>query len=238
MCRRDLILTGKCVYLIGREQLKKGPEKGKSIEVVKRKLPFNQISHVSLSTLQVIKHLIILHMHHIYVSRVYEFSCIFSSPHQDNFIIIHTREDYASLLEVVFKTEFLCMLSKKFIEDTGHLMNVRFNNKYVFSRVFSLFAARAIYTFREWDQFIPFQLGVQSEEGRLGWRWDEADKVRTNRLRRQGDPEAVRQSSHRQHRSGITEYEQYVSFAFCLRLIISHRKRGKRVIILKLADVV
>lgn len=54
MSRRDLILTGKCLYLIGREQIKKGPEKGKSIQVIKRKLPFSQISHVSLSTLQVI----------------------------------------------------------------------------------------------------------------------------------------------------------------------------------------
>lgn len=54
MCRRDLILTGKYLYLIGREQIKKGPEKGKSVQVIKRKLPFNQISHVSLSTLQVI----------------------------------------------------------------------------------------------------------------------------------------------------------------------------------------
>lgn len=54
MCRRDLILTGKYVYLIGREQIKKGTEKGKSVEVIKRKLSFNQISYVSLSTLQVI----------------------------------------------------------------------------------------------------------------------------------------------------------------------------------------
>lgn len=53
MCRRDLILTGKFLYLIGREQVKKGPEKGKILEVVKRKLSFDQISHVSLSTLQV-----------------------------------------------------------------------------------------------------------------------------------------------------------------------------------------
>lgn len=53
MCRRDLILTGKYIYMIGREQIKKGPEKGNSIEVIKRKLSFNQISYVSLSTLQV-----------------------------------------------------------------------------------------------------------------------------------------------------------------------------------------
>ena len=53
MCRRDLILTGKGLYLIGREQIKKGPEKGKTVEVIKRKLPFDQISHVSLSQMQV-----------------------------------------------------------------------------------------------------------------------------------------------------------------------------------------
>ncbi|GAB1861960.1 Unconventional myosin-Ie-like isoform X2 [Camponotus japonicus] len=98
MCRRDLILTGKYLYLIGREQIKKGPEKGKSVQVIKRKLPFNQISHVSLSTLQ------------------------------DNFIIIHTKEDYASLLESVFKTEFLSVLGKKYLEDIGHPLNVKFSN--------------------------------------------------------------------------------------------------------------
>ncbi|EZA57696.1 Myosin-Ie [Ooceraea biroi] len=98
MSRRDLILTGKCLYLIGREQVKKGAEKGKSIQVIKRKLPFNQISHVSLSTLQ------------------------------DNFIIIHAREDYGSLLESVFKTEFLSVLSKKYLEDTGHILIIKFSN--------------------------------------------------------------------------------------------------------------
>lgn len=54
MCRRDLILTGKYLYLIGREQIKKGPEKDKFAQVIKRKFPFDQISHVSLSMLQVI----------------------------------------------------------------------------------------------------------------------------------------------------------------------------------------
>jgi hypothetical protein len=33
--------------------VKKGPEKGKPVEVMKRKLDFENISHVSLSTLQV-----------------------------------------------------------------------------------------------------------------------------------------------------------------------------------------
>ncbi|XP_015599570.1 unconventional myosin-Ie isoform X2 [Cephus cinctus] len=102
VCRRDLILTGKCLFLIGREQIKKGPEKGKSIQVIKRKLPFDQISHVSLSTLQ------------------------------DDFVIIHTREDYASLLELVFKTEFLSILSKKYLAETTHSLNIKFNNNIEF----------------------------------------------------------------------------------------------------------
>jgi myosin-1 len=46
--RRDLILTPRCIYLIGREKVKKGPEKGQIREVLKRKLEFNSISGVSL----------------------------------------------------------------------------------------------------------------------------------------------------------------------------------------------
>ncbi|XP_013862815.1 unconventional myosin-If [Austrofundulus limnaeus] len=50
--KRDLILTPKGIYLIGREKVKKGPEKGLIKEVLKRKLDFGNISGVSLSTRQ------------------------------------------------------------------------------------------------------------------------------------------------------------------------------------------
>ncbi|CAJ1060943.1 unconventional myosin-If [Xyrichtys novacula] len=50
--KRDLILTPKGIYLIGREKVKKGPEKGEIREVLKRKLEFGSISGVSLSTRQ------------------------------------------------------------------------------------------------------------------------------------------------------------------------------------------
>ncbi|XP_072245262.1 unconventional myosin-If isoform X2 [Leuresthes tenuis] len=50
--KRDLILTPKGIYLIGREKVKKGPEKGQIKEVLKRKLEFGSISAVSLSTRQ------------------------------------------------------------------------------------------------------------------------------------------------------------------------------------------
>lgn len=46
--KRDLILTPKGIYLIGREKVKKGPEKGQIKEVLKRKLEFGNISGVSL----------------------------------------------------------------------------------------------------------------------------------------------------------------------------------------------
>lgn len=50
--RRDMILTPKGIYLIGREKVKKGPEKGQIKEVLKRKLEFASLSGVSLSTRQ------------------------------------------------------------------------------------------------------------------------------------------------------------------------------------------
>uniref|UniRef100_A0A672NUR4 Osteoclast-stimulating factor 1 n=1 Tax=Sinocyclocheilus grahami TaxID=75366 RepID=A0A672NUR4_SINGR len=50
--KRDLILTPKSVYLIGREKVKQGPEKGMVKEVLKRKIDVEKIMAVSLSTMQ------------------------------------------------------------------------------------------------------------------------------------------------------------------------------------------
>lgn len=105
MCRRDLIITGNCLYLIGRadKSIKKGPIRQRiSEEIIKRKLTFDQISHVSMSTLQ------------------------------DDFVIIHVKEDYASLLQIIFKTEFLSVLSKKYSEELGHTLNIKFSNSLEF----------------------------------------------------------------------------------------------------------
>ena len=51
--KRDLILTGKTLFLIGREKVKKGPKKGQILEVVKRKMSIETIRQVSTSTKQV-----------------------------------------------------------------------------------------------------------------------------------------------------------------------------------------
>lgn len=46
--KRDLILTPKAVYLIGREKVKQGPEKGQVTEVMKRRIDVEKILAVSL----------------------------------------------------------------------------------------------------------------------------------------------------------------------------------------------
>ncbi|XP_051484036.1 unconventional myosin-Ie isoform X2 [Apus apus] len=50
--KRDLVLTPKCIYLIGREKVKQGPEKGQVKEVLKRRMEVERILSVSLSTMQ------------------------------------------------------------------------------------------------------------------------------------------------------------------------------------------
>lgn len=46
--KRDLILTPRSVYMIGREKVKKGPEKGQVREVLKKKLEIQALRGVSL----------------------------------------------------------------------------------------------------------------------------------------------------------------------------------------------
>lgn len=46
--KRDLILTPKFLYLIGREKVKQGPDKGQIQEVLKRKIELHKIQSVSL----------------------------------------------------------------------------------------------------------------------------------------------------------------------------------------------
>ncbi|KAF7211942.1 unconventional myosin-Ie isoform X2 [Nothobranchius furzeri] len=95
--KRDLILTPKSVYMIGREKVKQGPDKGQVMEVVKRKIDVEKLSAVSLSTLQ------------------------------DDFMILHEQE-YDSLLECVFKTEFVSLLSQRFEEKTQRKLPLKFSN--------------------------------------------------------------------------------------------------------------
>ncbi|XP_026228858.1 myosin IEb isoform X1 [Anabas testudineus] len=95
--KRDLILTPNFLYLIGREKVKQGPDKGQIQEVLKRKIEINKVQSVSLSTLQ------------------------------DDFVIIH-EEEYDSVLQSVFKTEFLSLLVKRYQDKTQKKLPLKFNN--------------------------------------------------------------------------------------------------------------
>ncbi|XP_040020373.2 myosin IEb [Gasterosteus aculeatus] len=95
--KSDLVLTPKFLYLIGREKVKQGSEKGQIHEVLKRKIEVNRIQSVSLSTLQ------------------------------DDFFIVH-EEEYDSVLQSVFKTEFISLLVKRFEEKTQKKLPLKFNN--------------------------------------------------------------------------------------------------------------
>uniref|UniRef100_S4R897 Myosin IE n=1 Tax=Petromyzon marinus TaxID=7757 RepID=S4R897_PETMA len=99
--KRDLILTSKGLYMIGREKVTKGPDKGQVREVLKRHIELNKIEGVSLSTLQ------------------------------DDFFIIHEAE-YDSLLESMFKTEFLSLLVKRYEERTQRKLHMKFANSLEF----------------------------------------------------------------------------------------------------------
>ncbi|XP_058851208.1 unconventional myosin-Ie isoform X1 [Acipenser ruthenus] len=95
--KRDLILTPKSVYLIGREKVKQGPDRGLVMEVLKRRIEVEKILAVSLSSLQ------------------------------DDFLILHEQE-YDSLLECTFKTEFISLLAKRFEERTQRKLPLKFSN--------------------------------------------------------------------------------------------------------------
>uniref|UniRef100_A0A8C7PC50 Osteoclast-stimulating factor 1 n=1 Tax=Oncorhynchus mykiss TaxID=8022 RepID=A0A8C7PC50_ONCMY len=94
--KRDLILTPKCMYLIGREKVKQGPEKGQVTEVLKRRID-SQLIGLSL----------------------------FLSTMQDDLLILHEQE-YDSLLECTFKTEFISLLARRFEERTQRKLPLKF----------------------------------------------------------------------------------------------------------------
>ncbi|KAI8789436.1 unconventional myosin-Ie-like isoform X1 [Biomphalaria glabrata] len=96
--KRDMLLTGKNLLLVGMETIKKGPQKGTKQLVVKRNIPIDQISGIVMSTMQ------------------------------DDFFILNVNNEYGSFLENVFKTEFLTVLSKKYKERTGKELRINFTD--------------------------------------------------------------------------------------------------------------
>ncbi|XP_071795334.1 unconventional myosin-Ie-like [Asterias amurensis] len=101
--KRDLLLSSRNIYLIGREKVASGPDKGQIKDVVKRLIPVAQVKSISLSTLQ------------------------------DDIFALHVENDYSSLLESTFKTEFLTVLSKKYKDAAGRDLQLNFNDTIEFA---------------------------------------------------------------------------------------------------------
>ena len=97
--KRDLVLTGKALWLIGREKIPSGPEKGKLAPAVSRKIEFETISKVCLS------------------------------PRQDDMVIIMVRGEHASVLNIPLKTEFITQLVKKVKDRTKKTLNLEFTDE-------------------------------------------------------------------------------------------------------------
>ena len=54
----------------------------------------------------------------------------FSSPLQDDFIVLHIPGEYDSVLETVFKTEFLTLLSSKYQDSLSRQLKVDITSRY------------------------------------------------------------------------------------------------------------
>lgn len=87
------------------------------MEVVKRKIPLETISSVSLR-----------YLYCSIICSVYFVVCV-SSPLQDDFFVIHVQNDFDSVLESVLKTEFLTLLSEKYKHLTQSQMRFAFSRK-------------------------------------------------------------------------------------------------------------
>lgn len=101
--KRDLLLSGENLYLVGRERIKKGPQAGQFVEKVMRQSKVRDVQNIDLST------------------------------RQDDFFVIRVREDFPSLLESVFKTEFLTVFSEKYLAATGHPVNISFSDQITYT---------------------------------------------------------------------------------------------------------
>eukprot|EP00041_Stephanoeca_diplocostata_P026295 m.705816 g.705816 ORF g.705816 m.705816 type:complete len:1074 (+) comp22930_c0_seq1:209-3430(+) len=106
--KRDLLLSNKAVYIVGREKEKKGPNKGQVVEVVKRRLELSTITGVTMST-----------------------KC-------DDFLALHVADperanEYDSLLECLLKTEFVTLLKDKIKKLHNRDLILRFNDTIEFA---------------------------------------------------------------------------------------------------------
>ncbi|KAI8809341.1 myosin IF [Cladochytrium replicatum] len=95
---RQLLVTETHLFMIGEEKEKSGPNKGKFVKVVKRKIGIQDIAGVSLST------------------------------KADDFFVLHVKNDYDTVMENPLKTEFLTVLSERYRLITGQMLDLSFSD--------------------------------------------------------------------------------------------------------------
>lgn len=122
-------------------KVKKGPDKGKMIEVLKRDIPLEHIKQVCLrwveDRVQGISKLVVkLFLRKSLQPAVMLF--YFFSPYQDDIFVIHIENDFSSMLESMFKTEFLMTLKKRYKDKTNRELHISFLEAYVFLFFFYL----------------------------------------------------------------------------------------------------
>ncbi|KAG8144808.1 hypothetical protein E2320_013233 [Naja naja] len=139
--KRDLLLSPKCLYLIGREKVKQGADKGLVKEALKRRIEVERILSVSLrsgraqeeqggGSCEARKKTRCLPGILLPGRPALNLGCpniSFPSTLQDDLFVLHEQE-YDSLLESVFKTEFLSLLSKRYEEKTQRRLPLKFSN--------------------------------------------------------------------------------------------------------------
>lgn len=101
--RSDLLLTQRHIYFVALEKIAKGPDKGKIVNVVRRRIPLQGgLQSLSMSTLA------------------------------DDFVVLHTTgappDDVAVVFETVLKTEFLTLVCAKFQEAVNRPLPLAFND--------------------------------------------------------------------------------------------------------------
>lgn len=113
----DMILGNSGIFLVGLEKAKAGPEKGKIVKTLKRKIGYKELSGLSLST------------------------------KADDVFVLKVKNSYDQVLKSVFKTEFVVVLrfvifferstekgmtnkefSQKFLDNVGTTLNIEFTD--------------------------------------------------------------------------------------------------------------
>ncbi|KAI6239978.1 hypothetical protein M3Y99_00512000 [Aphelenchoides fujianensis] len=97
----DVLVTAKYLYLIARVVEKKGVNKGKLVEVVKRQIPYEQLEVIGLSTLQ------------------------------DDYLFLQVRDEYTTVLESPLKTEMLTAMNNRYMERCQRQLPLQFANTHV-----------------------------------------------------------------------------------------------------------